>query len=52
MIFTDGVKLDLTLIPFDELELYIGGDGLLEILMDKDGSLGLTAPSDLSLIHI
>ena len=46
MIFTDGVKLDLTLIPFDELELYIGGDGLLEILMDKDGSLGLTAPSD------
>ena len=44
MIFKDGVKLDLTLIPFDELELYIGGDGLLEILMDKGWIIGINRP--------
>ena len=46
MVFADGVKIDLTLIPLDELELYIGGDGLLEIIMDKDRVCRSISPSD------
>ena len=37
ILFEDGNKLDLTLIPLDELSLYIASDKLLTILLDKDG---------------
>ncbi|GLC87032.1 aminoglycoside 6-adenylyltransferase [Lysinibacillus piscis] len=36
MLFTDHSRIDLTLIPLEELSLYLAGDGLLEILLDKD----------------
>ncbi|MFS0723192.1 aminoglycoside 6-adenylyltransferase [Paenibacillus sp. 1P07SE] len=37
MLFEDGNKIDLTLIPIDELDDYFtGSDGLVEVLMDKD----------------
>ncbi len=37
MLFEDGNKLDLTLIPLEELDLYLASDKLLKILLDKDG---------------
>lgn len=37
MLFEDGNKLDLTLIPINELvEYFSNGDGLVEVLLDKD----------------
>ncbi|MFD2118029.1 aminoglycoside 6-adenylyltransferase [Paenibacillus yanchengensis] len=37
IIFADGVKLDLTLIPLDEVDRYFAeSDGLVEVLLDKD----------------
>lgn len=38
MLFTDGNRLDLTLIPIEKLEL-IGNDSLTIALLDKDGIL-------------
>lgn len=38
MIFEDGSKVDLTLIPVKETELYFKkSDGLVEVVLDKDG---------------
>jgi len=39
MLFKDGIKIDLTLIPLEELELYLASDKLMKILMDKDGRI-------------
>jgi aminoglycoside 6-adenylyltransferase len=40
MIFGDGNKMDLTLIPIDEMnEYFTKSDGLVEVLLDKDGSI-------------
>lgn len=37
MIFEDGIKIDLTLIPLDEVPDYFAkSDGLVEVLLDKD----------------
>ena len=36
ILFEDGAKMDLKLIPLSELELYMKSDRLLTILMDKD----------------
>ncbi|TQK63376.1 aminoglycoside 6-adenylyltransferase [Brevibacillus sp. AG162] len=37
MLFEDGNKVDLTLIPIDETEQYFAdSDGLVEVLLDKD----------------
>lgn len=36
MLFIDHSKIDLTLVPIEELELYLESDGLLEIILDKD----------------
>lgn len=37
MLFEDGVKIDLTLIPIEETESYFGdSDGLVKVLLDKD----------------
>lgn len=47
ILFADGVKLDLTLIPLEELPLYLQDDRLLRILLDKDAlAPTLPAPSD------
>ncbi|RKN61273.1 aminoglycoside 6-adenylyltransferase [Paenibacillus ginsengarvi] len=38
ILFEDGNKLDLTLIPLNEVEDYLNNsDGLVEVLLDKDG---------------
>jgi len=38
ILFEDGNKLDLTLIPIDEVEDYFStSDGLVEVLLEKDG---------------
>jgi len=37
MLFTDGNRIDLKLIPLDELNLYLSSDKLLTVLLDKDG---------------
>ncbi len=37
MIFEDGVKIDLSIIPLELLDAYLVSDKLLTILLDKDG---------------
>lgn len=37
MLFADGVKVDLTLLPLELLEEYFTWDKLVELLLDKDG---------------
>jgi aminoglycoside 6-adenylyltransferase len=38
ILFDDGNKLDLTLIPLEEVEEYFAdNDGLVQVLLDKDG---------------
>lgn len=39
MLFTDGNRIDLTLIPLNEKDKYFNEDSLTIILMDKDNSL-------------
>ncbi|HEO8421991.1 aminoglycoside 6-adenylyltransferase [Niallia sp. FSL W8-0635] len=41
MLFTDGNRIDLMLIPIEEKESYCQEDGLTKVLLDKDGSLPL-----------
>jgi len=47
MLFADGNRIDLKLVPVEEAQLYAGSDKLLKILMDKDGLFpALPPPSD------
>jgi len=47
MLFTDGNRIDLKLIPVGESGLYTDSDKLLKILLDKDGIFPqLPAPTD------
>ncbi|MDR2948963.1 MAG: aminoglycoside 6-adenylyltransferase [Prevotella sp.] len=47
MLFTDGNRIDLKLIPVNETDLYIKSDKLIKILLDKDGLFPvLPGPSD------
>ena len=48
MYFNDGIKVDLTLIPLNELDDYLSNsDGLVEILIDKDNRINKRiVPSD------
>ncbi|MFF2480633.1 aminoglycoside 6-adenylyltransferase [Paenibacillus sp. NPDC058071] len=40
MYFNDGIKIDLTLIPLNEVDAYLSeSDGLVEVLLDKDDRL-------------
>ncbi len=36
MLFDDYTKIDLTLLPLEELEEYLNGDQLVQVLLDKD----------------
>lgn len=48
MLFTDGNRIDLTLVPFEEKDQYCQEDSLTVILLDKDGQLPtLPSPSDI-----
>ncbi|WP_047979763.1 aminoglycoside 6-adenylyltransferase [Ornithinibacillus contaminans] len=44
MLFTDGNRIDLMLIPLEEKDIYCKEDKLTIILMDKDNSLPLVPP--------
>lgn len=47
MLFEDGNRIDLTLVPLDELPQYIQSDKLTKILLDKDGRVpNLPIPTD------
>jgi len=48
ILFEDGEKVDMTLIPIDEVDQYfLNNDGLVEILLDKDGLINnQTAAND------
>lgn len=37
MLFEDGNRIDLSLIPLEGLEIYLKEDSILQILLDKDG---------------
>lgn len=39
MLFDDYTKIDLTLLPLEELEDYLNGDKLIKILVDKDNRI-------------
>lgn len=45
MLFADGNRIDLTLIPIDEKESYFQEDGLTLVLLDKDGNFPHVPPS-------
>lgn len=47
MLFTDGNRIDLTLVPIQEKEKYCNEDSLIKILLDKDGTMPeVQPPSD------
>ncbi len=47
MLFSDGVKIDLTLVPLDDRDAYFAQDPLIRVLLDKDGACpGAGQPSD------
>lgn len=39
MLFEDGNRIDLKLVPIEELDLYLSRDKLLKILLDKDNRI-------------
>jgi len=39
MLFDDYNKIDLTLLPLEELENHLNGDKLVKIILDKDGKI-------------
>ncbi|NMA84895.1 MAG: aminoglycoside 6-adenylyltransferase [Epulopiscium sp.] len=48
MLFKDGTRIDLTLVPITELALYLSSDKLLLILLDKDKRIqNLPIPTDI-----
>ncbi|MDL2229515.1 aminoglycoside 6-adenylyltransferase [Treponema sp. OttesenSCG-928-L16] len=47
MLFEDGNRIDLMLVPLEELDSYLYNDKLIRILLDKDGRApSLPPPSD------
>lgn len=47
MLFSDGVKIDLTLVPVTDIRNYLSQDPLIQVLLDKDGICPeLSPPSD------
>lgn len=47
MLFSDGTKIDLTLVPYEEREAYFAQDPLIRVLLDKDGAcLEARQPTD------
>lgn len=49
MLFEDGNRIDLTLLPLEELGSYLKEDSLLQVLLDKDGRVpALPESSDMN----
>ncbi|GAA0431933.1 MAG: aminoglycoside 6-adenylyltransferase [Bacillota bacterium] len=47
MLFTDGNRIDLTLVPIEEMEIYLNEDSLTKIVLDKDNRISeLPFPTD------
>lgn len=47
MLFEDGNRIDLMLIPIEEKDIYCSEDGLTVVLLDKDGKMPkLSEPTD------
>ncbi len=47
MLFEDGTRIDLKLVPISELDLYLSWDKLLAVLLDKDKKIkNYPAPTD------
>lgn len=47
MLFEDGNKIDLTIVPLEDLERYLAHDKLLTVLLDKDDRVAsLPVPTD------
>ena len=47
MLFSDGVKIDLTLVPLTNIYTYFRQDPLIKVLLDKDGICpNIQPPSD------
>ncbi len=47
MLFSDGVKVDLTLVPLTDIGKYFEQDPLIQVLLDKDGLCeDVPAPTD------
>ena len=47
MLFEDGTRIDLKLVPISELDLYLSWDKLLTVLLDKDKKIkNYPAPTD------
>ncbi len=44
MIYRDGVKIDLTLVPVKDVEEYFAQDPLISVILDKDGICGMAMP--------
>ncbi len=40
MLFEDGKRMDLTIVPLEELDVYLSSESLIKILMDKDQLVG------------
>lgn len=40
MLFDDGKRMDLTIVPLEELDIYLSSETLLKILIDKDDLVG------------
>lgn len=48
MLFKDGNRIDLKIIPLEDVDFYIRNDKLIRLLLDKDGFFPpLTSPTDI-----
>lgn len=47
LLFSDYVKMDLTLLPLTQREDYFGSDKLIRVLLDKDGLCPPMIPTDI-----
>ncbi|WP_334084114.1 aminoglycoside 6-adenylyltransferase [Helicobacter typhlonius] len=46
VLFDDGVRIDLSLIPLEDIEWYKDNERLMRVLLDKDNQLPINEPSD------
>ena len=52
MLFDDGVRIDLTLIPLEDAEFYRNHERLMRVLLDKDNRLNHVLPASDCAFHI
>lgn len=52
MQFMDGNRIDLMIVPIEDMEMYLKSDKLLEILMDKDSLISGVLPATDEDYHI